>query len=181
MRGAFQVLNALTAIRAVEVAGFTDLALLAEGMRAAFVPGRFQVVEVDGRTHVFDVGHNPDAARALTQALAARFPGKTVCVVAGVMHDKDHAQVIAHLCGIASTLILTRPNTDRAEDALVLASDVPAAWSGRVRVAATVAEAVAMAAAEQCDVVCVTGSFYTVGEAMAALGVRPYPQAGAVT
>jgi dihydrofolate synthase/folylpolyglutamate synthase len=178
MRGAFQVLNALTAIRAVEVAGFTDLALLAQGLSGAFVPGRFQVVDVGGRTYVFDVGHNPDAARALSGALATRFPGKSVCVVAGVMHDKDHARVIAQLCSIASTLILTRPHTDRAEDAQVLASEVPAGWPGRVRVAVTVAEAVSLAATEDCDVVCVTGSFYTVGEAMTALGVRPYADSG---
>nr|WP_264983236.1 cyanophycin synthetase [Pseudodesulfovibrio portus] len=58
------------------------------GLETAFLPGRFQRVDVDGREVILDGAHNPHALAALKAALAASGsePG---CVIFSCMEDKD--------------------------------------------------------------------------------------------
>ncbi len=172
--GKYQVLNALLAITALENAGFEDREIMAEGLHAAFLPGRFQVVLVRGRTVVFDVGHNPDAAAAFVGAMKDLFPKKSVCIVTGIMTDKDAAGVLAQYCGIAKRIILTRPNVERSSSTRDLRSSLPREFPGDVCEIEAVSDAVAAALAEHEDVVCIVGSFFTVGEGMVALGIEPF-------
>jgi len=86
-----------------------DLALAAAvGVRSAQVAARLQVLPGDPAL-VVDVGHNPQAARALAEWLDAR-PGVRVHAVYGALSDKDVAGVIGalgtriahwHLAGLA--------------------------------------------------------------------------------
>ena len=86
-----------------------DLALAAAiGVRTAQVAARLQVLAGDPAL-VVDVGHNPQAARALAEWLDAR-PGVRVHAVYGALSDKDVAGVIGalgtrvahwHLAGLA--------------------------------------------------------------------------------
>lgn len=91
----FQVENALAASAA---AWCVDLswAIIASGLQtfindAASAPGRFNVFDFKGATLVADYGHNPDAIKALVDAIK-RLPGKTRSVVvsgAGDRRDED--------------------------------------------------------------------------------------------
>ncbi|PXV61529.1 dihydrofolate synthase / folylpolyglutamate synthase [Dyella jiangningensis] len=88
---------ALHALQGVD-AGFAAMdltAVAATGMRSAHVAARLQWLGGDPSL-VVDVGHNPQAARALAEWLDAR-PGIRVHAVYGALADKDVAGVIAAL------------------------------------------------------------------------------------
>jgi len=98
-----QYANASSAIAAVhalqradEVLASKDLAAAASvGVVRARVAARLQVLAGDPQL-VVDVGHNPQAARALAEWLDAR-PGMRVHAVYGALSDKDVAGVIGAL------------------------------------------------------------------------------------
>ncbi len=174
LRGEFQVLNALTALRTAECAGFSDPAITADGIARTGVPGRFHVVVRNGRTVVFDVGHNPAAARAFSDALRRRYEGATVCMVVGIMKDKDIAGILQAYCSVASRLILTQPKIERAAELETLARKVPAGFTGNRDCIADVGKAAEAGLAGAENIVCIAGSFHTVGEAMMSLEIEPY-------
>ncbi len=176
--GLHQVHNALLAIKTLEAAGFTDLNALAEGMAKTFLPGRFQAAGILGKTVVFDVGHNPDAAAIFTNALSRRFPTDRICIVAGIMKDKDCDGMFLQYCRRADTLLLTQPKTERSAPALQLQKRIPSWFKGRVIVEEDVGIAVKKAIISEAPVISCVGSFYTVGEAMQELGIRPYDPLG---
>jgi dihydrofolate synthase/folylpolyglutamate synthase len=174
LRGGYQIQNALVALKTLEYAGFKGASKTADGIAHTTAPGRFQVVRCNGRLVVFDVGHNPAAAEAFVTALMRRFTTTPTCMVVGIMKDKDISGVLRQYCLAAKRLILTKPNIERAADCEVLLSKVPSGFTGKCDCIPTVSDAVKSALAGEEKIVCVAGSFYTVGEAMKTLGVEPY-------
>jgi dihydrofolate synthase/folylpolyglutamate synthase len=96
-----QYANAAAAIAALHAAGGAAMPpealapAAAEGVRTARVAARLQSLGGDPEL-IVDVGHNPQAARALAEWLDAR-PGGRVHAVYGALSDKDVAGVIAAL------------------------------------------------------------------------------------
>jgi dihydrofolate synthase / folylpolyglutamate synthase len=120
------------------------------------------------------VGHNPGAAAAFSKSLEMRFPNQPKCFIVGIMKDKDIAGILNHYCKAASRLIFVKPNTDRAADCETLFHHVPTDFTGTCVLSADTGDAIAAALAGKETLVCIAGSFYTVGEAMAACEVEPY-------
>lgn len=174
LQGDYQKQNCLVALETMEVLGFTDPQKAARGIEKTFLPGRFQVAFIQGRTVVFDVGHNPNAAQQLVKTLKSRFGAQSICIVAGIMKDKDIPAILKHYCECACRLVLTQPATDRAADAAFLAQNVPSSFINPVGIIPQVKDAVRVAFNGLEEVICITGSFFTVGEAMTALTIRPF-------
>ncbi len=86
---------AIAALRALPV----DLpeAAFVDGVRAARIAARLQRFERDGVEIVVDVGHNPQAARALAAWLDATPAGGATHAVFAALGDKDVAGVVAAL------------------------------------------------------------------------------------
>jgi dihydrofolate synthase/folylpolyglutamate synthase len=80
------------------------------------VQGRLQVVGEDPLT-VLDGAHNPDATRALIEALPeildAR-PPRPLALVLGVLEDKDAASMLRALLGVCERAWFTAPPSSRA-------------------------------------------------------------------
>ena len=92
-----QLRNAAAAIAALRALDLEiDDGAWARGVAAARVPGRLQRFERDGVEVLVDVGHNPQAARALADWLRDAAPARTVAVY-GALADKDAAGVDAAL------------------------------------------------------------------------------------
>lgn len=173
LRGAHQLLNAATAIAALEaVRDALPLAAQAvrEGLAAVALPGRFQVLP--GRpTVVLDVAHNPNAAGVLAGNLVAMGPaGRTVAVV-GMLRDKDIAATCGHLAPLVAHWHAAGLDVPRGASAADVARAIRAAG-----VSAPVSEhasprlalAAAREAAGRDDRIVVFGSFYTVADVLAA-------------
>ncbi len=171
--GRHQAVNALCAMEIARRAGVSDPEMLARGIGAVRIPGRFQVVRREGKTVVFDIAHNPEAARSLARSLTLRFGQRGVCVVAGMMQDKDMDGILGALAPAAARIVATRPNTPRACSSERLAERARAVHE-RVEDVPGVAQAVAHALRGEESTVCIAGSFYTVGEAMQSLDIKPY-------
>jgi dihydrofolate synthase / folylpolyglutamate synthase len=80
------------------------------------VQGRLQIVGEDPLT-VLDGAHNPDATRALIEALPevldAR-PPRPLALVLGVLEDKDAASMLRTLLGVCERAWFTAPPSSRA-------------------------------------------------------------------
>jgi dihydrofolate synthase / folylpolyglutamate synthase len=174
LQGVHQVKNAVTALTALYCAGFTDYEMVRSGLQNTFIPGRFHVVDYKGKQLIFDVGHNPDAASVVADALKRRFSGMPVVFIIGVMKDKDYSGIIAQLMPCAAHIIFTKPDTGRAADSLKLMDAVPEMYRSRCSVTDTVRNAFQSACERQESIICITGSFYTVGEAYSAAGIKPF-------
>ncbi|MGE5743547.1 MAG: bifunctional folylpolyglutamate synthase/dihydrofolate synthase [Gemmatimonadota bacterium] len=131
----------------------------------AYVPGRF---DVRGRW-IFDVAHNPDGMGVLVAALREFDPPRPLHALVGIRNDKDWPAMLAAI----------RPEVDRL--LLTVAPSVPGhqRWAeqdfteGRLPDASVRFEPDfdrALASIQQgARTVLVTGSFHTVGDAMARL------------
>ncbi|NLD92297.1 MAG: bifunctional folylpolyglutamate synthase/dihydrofolate synthase [Fibrobacter sp.] len=172
--GRHQVKNAVTALNALERAGFTDYETVRRGLQCMFIPGRFHVLEFKRKKLVFDVGHNPDAASVVVDTLKRRFADIPVVFVIGVMKDKDYSGMIAQVLPYAAHIIFTKPDIGRAAEWIDLLNAVPEVDRCRCSVGDTVRNAFITACERKESVICITGSFYTVGEAYSAAGIKPF-------
>jgi len=171
MRGTYQLGNASTCLAALEQLG-ARLPVshddIRRGLLAAVVPGRFQVLP--GRPQrIFDVAHNPHAARALAENLRAMPPtGKTFAVFA-MLRDKDIAGVVRAMKEQVDRWLVAgigQPRGASAEEMLRILEQEGLAQ--RAEAFPSVAEAYrhACAKAVEDDKILIFGSFYTVAEAM---------------
>jgi len=135
------------------------------------LPGRFQQV---GRW-IFDVAHNADGARTLAGTLAT-IPGHdgAVTVVLCVLADKDWREMMVALVPIAARFVLTDSPTAPASRRWPL--DEVATFAASLGVEFLVEpdfDAALARAKSFAGFSLVTGSFHTVGDAMARLQVSP--------
>jgi dihydrofolate synthase/folylpolyglutamate synthase len=138
------------------------------GLAATRVPGRMQLVWDRPRVLV-DGAHNPAAVGALMRCAGAHVPYDSMICVFGCCSDKDVPGLIDKVNLGADKVIFTRaagnPRSADPEDLQKLFSE----RSGKMsQVARTLPEALEMAtrAVSREDLVCVTGSFYLVGETL---------------
>ena len=171
--GAHQALNAATALAAVAAAGLSWMpssAAISESLAKVWLPGRFHR---HGR-FIFDVAHNPDGAATLARTITAASPARPVVALLTVLRDKDWLGIMTALAGVVDEFVLTSAPTAPASRAWDL-SEVAAGAEGagyRVLVIEDFDEALRVVV-ERGETVVVTGSFHTVGDAMARLRVSP--------
>jgi dihydrofolate synthase / folylpolyglutamate synthase len=174
--GAHQAWNAAIAIAAVETLPSTATLgpLTREAVEAGVAnvrwPGRMQVEQVAGGLWIFDVAHNVAGVQALLGALDGLGVPAPRTVLVGVLGDKDWAGMLAPLAHWADRLILTAPPTAPADRRWNLAR-VAASLPGATETVPDFEDALRAAARSPAHgTVIVTGSFHTVGDALAMLG-----------
>ncbi len=164
--GVCQLRNAAAALAALEalaprlpVAG----ASIRAGLAGARLTGRFQRI-ASGPDVIVDVAHNPEAAQALAEILAARrVSGRTLAVV-GMLADKDAAGVIDALRHVIDAWWTCTPDSPRARDAASLAGTIRARLPAAVTIGTTPVAALvaARSTAREGDRILAFGSFATV-------------------
>jgi len=169
LRGSHQLVNAATAVAAVEVlanrkAVGTDLSI-GQGIGGTVWPARLETVG-ERPAVIIDAAHNLDGAVSLRRAIEEYFPDKNLYLVLGMLGDKERSKVVAELVPGAAAVIVTKPNSPRAGDWELLAEEA-GKYVDRVELIENIQDAVragiAMAGSE--DLVVITGSFYMVAEA----------------
>lgn len=173
LAGVHQADNAAVALAMLDAAGAPyalPRADIGPALARVRLPGRFHR---HGR-YIFDVAHNPDGAAGLAETLRAVRPATPVVALLTVLADKDWRGVMKQLAPEVSHFVLTMAPTapaSRAWDPAVaerFAADH--GWS-----AETIADfpRALERATELGATVLVTGSFHTVGNAMARLQASP--------
>jgi dihydrofolate synthase/folylpolyglutamate synthase len=169
LAGPHQIMNAATAIAAVEQLAAQGLPISAEGIRQGL-----RQVQWEGRLEtvsrqpwiVLDGAHNRDSAQRVREALTACFRYQRLILVLGIAADKDLEGIIEELAPLAGVTIATRAELPRAASPQRL-SDLAAKWTTPVMVEEEIREALAraIAMAREGDLILVTGSLYLVGDA----------------
>jgi len=168
LAGRHQIDNAVFALNLLEVLKergwkVPDSAVR-QGLKSVNWPARFQIYEKKPLV-ILDAAHNPPGARVLMQTFGDLLPYRKVTFLFGVMEDKDYVDMLKTMSGRARRFVFTRPNTDRAAGV-----DKLSRAARRLGLNFTTAERVKdaykriIAKSSGDDVICITGSHYTIGE-----------------
>ena len=173
LAGAHQASNALLAILMLRTAGapwFVTLDEANAGLAGVRLPGRFHR---EGR-FIFDVAHNPDGASVLAATLKAVGEPRPLAALLTVLTDKDWRGVMGVLAPVVDVFVLTSAPTAPASRAWNVDEALSYAQSrGWAAVLEPDFDRAIDTASSLAATVLVTGSFHTVGDAMARLQVDP--------
>ncbi len=197
LAGEHQLFNACLAIKAATVAlkNNKNSELIRDGLAATEWRGRLEIVNDDPMI-LIDGAHNPDAASALSDFIKRHLSDYRIILIMGVMSDKDITGILSPLLPLASGIIFTAPNYGRAASPQKLA-EIALHMGFSSRISNSVKDAIETA--KKCcgsenrrigeiknnhfthspihpfthSIILITGSFYTIGEAMEILGEKP--------
>lgn len=168
--GRHQITNAVTALGAIEVLKEKGFRIededIYKGLESAYWPGRLEIVGKEPLI-VLDCAHNPAGTNTLRDAISdGTFSFNRLILVLGIMLDKDFRFIISRLAPLADRVLLTKPKMDRSASPRILYEEVKK-YNKEAEIYDDVKKAVyfAISHAEKEDMVCVTGSIFTVGEA----------------
>ena len=168
--GRHQLENAATAVAVIEAAVLhhglkVNSSCIRHGLASAKWPGRLEIVHRQPLI-ILDGAHNYDGATSLRRALEEVFVYNNLILVIGMLADKEREKVVALLAPLAAAVIVTRPDNPRAGDWQSLVG-VARGFVEQVEVIANISAALsrALALAAKTDLICVTGSLYTIASA----------------
>jgi dihydrofolate synthase / folylpolyglutamate synthase len=177
LQGRHQLRNAAVALAAVELLQENGLdipeAAIRQGLQQVRWPGRLEVVATQPRV-ILDGAHNPAAATTLAQALKRDLTYRRLILVLGIMADKDIRGILRRLLPLAHVVIFSRPRYDRAATPEMLES-LAQNVTQENHVIADLGRAIQKARelAGDDDLIVVTGSLFTIGEAREYLVTAP--------
>jgi dihydrofolate synthase / folylpolyglutamate synthase len=171
--GRHQAQNAMTALTMLNALPADLRRPIAEdipAMATVRLPGRFS----RHGAWIFDVAHNPDGSAVTAETLRNASPPGPVVALVSVLGDKDWRGMLAALAGAVDHFVLTDAPTAPASRAWVATEVLEYArargWSAELE--RDFERALTIAPSRGATVL-VTGSFHTVGDAMARLQVSP--------
>jgi dihydrofolate synthase/folylpolyglutamate synthase len=170
LMGDHQISNATMAIAAAEVLDGMGFSLatctIREGLKNVQWPGRLEIVR-DNPPVLLDGAHNPAAWKALKKSLTNYFHFNKLFIILGVMEDKDIDQLITILTPEAYKTIFCRPKMLRSATKEIIGKYIAFSSARRVAWMEDTPMALEMVFREALpeDLICVTGSLFTVGEA----------------
>ncbi|MBU2099834.1 hypothetical protein KKG83_01985 [Candidatus Micrarchaeota archaeon] len=111
--GEFQPINIATAVLAVKKLKLKfDKKKIKEGIKKAFIPGRFQVIQRKPLT-IFDAGHNSDCFKEIKKTLLLmkkkKMFDKMILLIA-LSSDKDAEKISELIFPLADKIVITRAN-----------------------------------------------------------------------
>lgn len=171
MLGQHQGENIALAIAAVEQLQMGGVYLtdsdIQDGIETAVHPGRMEIISEEPLI-LLDGAHNPAGMSMLVQTLRQDFSDHRLIVVLGVLKDKDLKTIVSTIVPISDVIIVTKSSNPRAADPQVLRELIKSYDVNKtVFVEDVITSAIdhAKRIAKQKDLICVTGSLFTVGEA----------------
>jgi dihydrofolate synthase/folylpolyglutamate synthase len=176
LSGPHQVTNATTALGAMEVleeSGYTvSTQAMMEGLRAVEWPGRLETVSSSPRV-ILDGAHNPAGAVVLRESLEQEFRFRHLILLIGILKEKDIQGILHTLAPLADHIILSQPRVERAASVASLREALGQNGT-KAEIVEDLHEAITrgISLTGEEDLLCITGSLYTVGEAKAFLGAQ---------
>ncbi|MBW2992682.1 bifunctional folylpolyglutamate synthase/dihydrofolate synthase [Candidatus Woesearchaeota archaeon] len=164
LKGSFQLINASTCLKTVDILRNLDIEIsdcaVSRGLSRVIWPARMEFIY---RNILLDCAHNPAAIKALAKEIE-KLKYKRLIVLTGILKDKDIEQMINILNPLVHHFIITQPCIDRASNPKKIARYVKKDCT----TIHDVKEAVEFARSiiKKDDLLLITGSIYTVGEAM---------------
>lgn len=103
----------------------------------------------------------------LRESLKNGFQFDRLILLIGIMKDKDIPSILQTLAPLADHLILSRPHTERASSPARLLEALGADGGKKAEILEDLSQAIekGLSMTRKEDLLCITGSLYTVGEA----------------
>lgn len=166
---------ALNMLDALKQRGFKiDDQLAMSGLTNVRLPGRMQIISESPRILV-DGAHNAASIDALMRAIGQNISYDSMIVIFGCQKDKDISGMIRRIQLGADKIIFTSTGSPRSADPAELAAEYIDRSSGKMaQVAKRLEDAmrIATSALTREDLICITGSFYLVAEAIRKFGQK---------
>ncbi|MBA7657181.1 UDP-N-acetylmuramoyl-L-alanyl-D-glutamate--2,6-diaminopimelate ligase [subsurface metagenome] len=139
-----------------------------EGLQNVSLAGRMEMIWDDPRIMI-DAAHNAASIKALVHAIGQNIPYDSMVVIFGCNKDKDVPGMLQQLRYGADKVIFTRSNSAKAMSPEDLADMYTEICGKMCQTAASLDEALRLAksAISKEDLICITGSFYLIGQAKA--------------
>jgi len=149
-----------------------------EGLARTQVEGRMEMVSQTPRV-IVDGAHNAASLDALIKGIGQHIPYDSMVIIFGCCSDKDVSGMLERITSGADKVIFTPVNNIRTADPEELAARYVEQYGKMAQVAHSLDEALAIAnrAVSKEDLICITGSFYLVGEAKKLFAARAAKQA----
>ena len=127
--------------------------------------GRMEVIS-SRPTILLDIAHNPAAVKEMAKSAQKLFSYTRVIVIYGAMKDKQSDEMLQELTNFADHFILVRPNQERSENPTRF-KKILKKYNTPCEVIENIPKAIRKVkqTALSDDMVCITGSIFTVGEA----------------
>ena len=138
----------------------------AQGLHKVSLAGRMEMIWDDPRIMI-DAAHNAASIQALIHAIGQNIPYDSMVVIFGCNADKDVRGMLQKLQYGADKVVFTRSNSPRAMSPEDLAEIYTEICGKMYQTAPTLSQALQLAknAVSKEDLICITGSFYLIGEA----------------
>lgn len=143
----------------------TPMNALRKGLESTRWEGRLEVISRHP-TIVLDCAHNPDGVIKLTQTLREYFQFQRCILVLGMMEDKPIDKMLDIFSKMADHIILVKPNQKRSIDPKQLKNRLQGGQK-QIDIIYDIPYALQTAkkSAGHNDLICITGSIFTVSEA----------------
>lgn len=170
MLGEHQALNCGLALAVIDKLKQRGIALndarSMEGLAKTTLPGRMEQVSQNPRVLV-DAAHNAASLDAMMRAIGQHIPYDSMVVIFGCCADKDVSGMLERITSGADKVIFTAVNNIRTANPDELAARYIEQYGKMAQVAPNLSAALEIAnrAVTKEDLICITGSFYLVGEA----------------
>ncbi|RKX52601.1 MAG: bifunctional folylpolyglutamate synthase/dihydrofolate synthase [Thermotoga sp.] len=172
LNGAYQFFNTSIAIAAMEIVSGE----VSSPFKESIIRKALTKVKWEGRMEclmkeplvIADGAHNLPGVRELYHTIKAIFPSRRVIMVVGILRDKDITGMLKYFSDMASKIVLTAPKYYRAAEPETL-GDVLYSFKKDYEIVHEVPNAVdralSMLEDYERDMIVISGSLYTVGEA----------------
>jgi dihydrofolate synthase / folylpolyglutamate synthase len=170
LAGAHQIDNIGIVLKCVELLNRDGVSISDRAVRLGLKhcpwPARFQRV-ANKPTIVLDAAHNADGTRALVATFKKAFPGKQALLLCGFLERPDHDVIMQEYSAIVRRAVLTKPDSTRAaeiEGVIWAAVGAGIDFDVKLKISDAVDRVLKLAGKD--DVVVMSGSHYTLGEAI---------------
>lgn len=136
------------------------------GLNKVFLPGRMEII-CDSPRIIIDAAHNAASITELIRAIGQNIPYDSMVVIFGCNLDKDVRGMLEQLQYGADKVIFTRSNSVKAMSPEELGDMYHEVCGKMYQTAEGLDEALKLAknAVGREDLICITGSFYLIGQA----------------
>ena len=136
------------------------------GLSEVSLAGRMEMIWDDPRIMI-DAAHNAASIKALIHAIGQNIPYDSMVVIFGCNSDKDVRGMLERLQYGADKVIFTRSNSAKAVPPGELAEVYAEVCGKMCQTASSLGQALQLAksAVSKEDLICITGSFYLIGQA----------------
>ena len=115
--GLYQPSNAANVLCALEILKAKGITVsekaVREGLLAARWPARFEIISRDPLI-IFDGAHNPEGIETAVTSIKRYFGDQKVCILTGVMKDKDYNYIAGKFAEISDRAFTITPDNPRA-------------------------------------------------------------------